>query len=519
MHPTLFHIPLVVAGAPVFGFGLLLAMWTLACVVFLIFLARKQGFNADTLTYIPMFALVGAAIWWVLPALCNDRGFPIRGYGMMILLGVLAGMALTIWRGRRVGLNSDRVLTLAFWLFLPGLIGARAFYVIEYWSSQYWPYYQQSGLMSLLGAVLNVAQGGLVVYGGFLGLVAGLLAYIKIYRIAILDVCDLIAPGMMIGLAWGRVGCMFFGCCFGDLCGIDALSVRFPWGSPVQIRQAERGQIFLHGLKVLGDPDDPPVIAEVEPGSAAEQQGLAAGQRIVEINGAVVERVSDAQAALLGAERLHLELKGKNNRTSLLSLDAPPSPAAAIYDQGKDQLTIGGLTIKDDESDSPIVAEVQRGSWADLAGHRPGERVIAVNGRPVRTVPALGSFLNEQHQSPSIAVKTAGIRPIAQWTIERPLPGSLPVYPTQIFDSINALLLCLLLLAVEPFIARKGATFAMLMTVYPVTRFLIERIRCDEAKTYFAGMTISQTISLLILAFAAGLWLYIFRRPRATTRV
>jgi phosphatidylglycerol---prolipoprotein diacylglyceryl transferase len=513
LHQTLFYIPLVIAGIPVFGFGLLLAIWTLACLAFLAWLARKQGFTADIWTYVPLLALVGAAIWWLLPVLCNDRGLPIRGYGMMMLLGVLAGTGMTLWRGRRLGFNADTILSLAFWLFVPGLIGARAFYVIEYWSSQYWPYYQQAGLPALLGAVLNVAQGGLVVYGGFLGLVAGLLSFMWKYRLSLLAICDLIAPGMMTGLFLGRLGCLLNGCCYGDLCAVDSLAVRFPWGSPVQVRQAERGQIYLHGLKIVGDPDDPPVVTEIEPGSEAELHDLAVGHRIAEINGVGIERVSDAQAALLGAQRLHVEIDRQNGRTFLWSLDAPPAPGDPIYRAELGKLWIDGMAVAGSDNDSPVVAEVQRGSWAALSGLQAGDRIISLNGRPARTYDELQTLLAEQHSEPWILIKTAGARTAVQWAMERSLPESLPVYPTQLYDSINALLLCLLLLAFEPFTRRRGALFALLMSVYPVTRFFIERIRTDEAKAYYAGMTISQTISLGILLCAAGLWFYVLRQP------
>ena len=79
-------------------------------------------------------------------------------------------------------------------MILPGIVGARAFYVTEYWSEQYWPVYVQNGLAALLGAVVNVANGGLVVYGAFLGGVAGLPLFRRKYRVPLLATADLIGP-------------------------------------------------------------------------------------------------------------------------------------------------------------------------------------------------------------------------------------------------------------------------------------------------------------------------------------
>ena len=70
----------------------------------------------------------------------------------MMLLAVVAGTLLAAWRARRVGLDPELIFSLAFWMLVPGIIGARAFYVIEYWP-EYWPYYTNpdGGLGPLAG--------------------------------------------------------------------------------------------------------------------------------------------------------------------------------------------------------------------------------------------------------------------------------------------------------------------------------------------------------------------------------
>ena len=75
------------------------------------------------------------------------------------------------------------------------------------------------------------------------------------------------------------------------------------------------------------------------------------------------------------------------------------------------------------------------------------------------------------------------------------------------------MILCLLLLVYDRFRRRDGALTALMMTIYPVTRFLIERIRTDEADIWGTGLHISQNISLGILAAAVCLWIYVLRRP------
>ena len=58
MRQTLFSIPYDVAGVPIFGFGVLLALWAVAGIVLLVWLVRRQGFNADTWSYVPLLAIV-----------------------------------------------------------------------------------------------------------------------------------------------------------------------------------------------------------------------------------------------------------------------------------------------------------------------------------------------------------------------------------------------------------------------------------------------------------------------------
>ena len=124
MLQTLFYVPNEIAGWPVFGFGLLLAAWTAACVAMLAWLVRKQGLVADTWGHVPLMVVMAAVIAWVLPVLCEPRGLPIRGYGMMILVAVVSGIALAAWRARRRGIDPEIIFSLAFWMILPGIVGA-----------------------------------------------------------------------------------------------------------------------------------------------------------------------------------------------------------------------------------------------------------------------------------------------------------------------------------------------------------------------------------------------------------
>ena len=55
--------------------------------------------------------------------------------------------------------------------------------------------------------------------------------------------------------------------------------------------------------------------------------------------------------------------------------------------------------------------------------------------------------------------------------------------------------------------------FALLITVHPLSRFLLEMIRSDEPGRFGTGLTIAQLMSIGILACGVALWIYIERQP------
>jgi phosphatidylglycerol---prolipoprotein diacylglyceryl transferase len=91
-------------------------------------------------------------------------------------------------------------------------------------------------------------------------------------------------------------------------------------------------------------------------------------------------------------------------------------------------------------------------------------------------------------------------------------PRSLPVHPKQLYAALAGLALLGLLSAYYPRRRRDGEVMALLMISYPVTRFLIEFFRGDEGGLY-AGLTISQYISIVLLACGLVAWHRLSRLP------
>lgn len=310
MRQTLFYIPREIGGVPTFGVGWLLAVWAIGTIAWLAWHLARRGFSAEVRANLPVLAIFGAVIALLLPRLCDEHGLPIRGYGMMLLLGVVSGVGLAAYRARRAGFDPEMIFSLAFWMCVAGIAGARLFYVVQYWHEYYRP---GMSIWQTAVAVANYTQGGLVVFGAAIGAGLALCAFVYKYRLPGWTLADLVAPSVMLGLAFGRLGCFLNGCCFGGVCE-RPWAVTFPWKSPPHLHQIEFGLVDEHGLKITGKPAAPAMITEIVAGSPAARAGLTAGRRIVDIliNGKRAEldgnrvpgdTVHEAQLALATASK------------------------------------------------------------------------------------------------------------------------------------------------------------------------------------------------------------------------
>ena len=152
----------------------------------------------------------------------------IFGFGLMLCLAFLFSIGLAHWRAKRARLDAEWIYDLAFGVMLGGIVGARAFYVWQYWGTD---------RIRGWGDVFRIWEGGLVFYGGMIGATIGGLIIALRRRMPILAMMDVVAPSVALGLALGRIGCFLNGCCYGDPCDLP-IAVQFPPGSPPWWHQA-----------------------------------------------------------------------------------------------------------------------------------------------------------------------------------------------------------------------------------------------------------------------------------------
>ncbi len=301
MRTTLFHIPAEIGRVPVFGFGWLLLLWIAFAVGLSLWLLRRPNGRSEAASYVPVFVVVAAVIAFLLPNLVEpvpggNPGLPIRGYGVMLMLATIAGVGLAAYRAWQVGIDPEVIYSLAFVMFLAGIVGARLFYVIEYWQEEFSP--EHTGYwLETVKAIFNVPKGGLVVYGSVIfGVPAGFW-FCRRRGLPVLAIGDIIAPSMVLGQALGRIGCFLNGCCFGAVCLTHDYAMSFPADSPPYIHQERYG--WDSGVWLEDDEKGGPIrVAYVAPGGAPDAAGLRAGDEIIRINGAAVSSLADARERL-----------------------------------------------------------------------------------------------------------------------------------------------------------------------------------------------------------------------------
>jgi phosphatidylglycerol:prolipoprotein diacylglycerol transferase len=220
------------------------------------------------------------------------------------------------------------------------------------------------------------------------------------------------------------------------------------------------------------------------------------------------------------------------------------------------------------EDPRPEVSVVEPGSTADLAGIKPGDRIVKVDGNPAIQVEVVGP--DDQVKAAVTAMKEKGGRtkPTANgktrvefdtlasyhsgkdealksapevqlepgdtleeaartWprgktklalSVERDgkvidLPAFIPqtvgVYPTQLYETVSMLLLMCLLLAYYPFRRHDGQLMVVLMIGYAVHRFINESLRIEPV--IGLGLTLSQWGSVVIFTGAVLMEAYLWR--------
>lgn len=249
MRSTLFTIPLdgridlgPLGSWPVFGMGLLLLLWTALGVWGMYRVARQTGLKDFPFSTLFVWAIIATVIF-ELPR--HIQAIPIFGYGTMLFLGFLFSAGVAARRLRNLGQDGEIAWDLAMWVFVAGILGARAFFVMQYPAKFFGPDMETGKartVIETLLALIKLPDGGLVFYGGMIGSAVAFYLFCKLRRLNPLALGDIVITSIFIGMTFGRIGCLFNGCCYGDLCDLS-WAVTFPHDSYPYVMEVKRGLI------------------------------------------------------------------------------------------------------------------------------------------------------------------------------------------------------------------------------------------------------------------------------------
>ena len=128
-------------------------------------------------------------------------GFRIAYYGIIIGLGMLAGIWMAQSDAKRRGQDPEIYLDFALYGIIFSIIGARLYYVVFQWDS-----YKDNLLQ-----VFNLRAGGLAIYGGVIAAIITLAAFTRIRKLSFFSMADSGVLGLITGQIIGRWG-NFFNC-------------------------------------------------------------------------------------------------------------------------------------------------------------------------------------------------------------------------------------------------------------------------------------------------------------------
>ncbi|MCY4600598.1 MAG: prolipoprotein diacylglyceryl transferase [Acidobacteria bacterium] len=147
------------------------------------------------------------------PLLFEVGPVSIYSYGLLLATAYLVGLWYASVRARKRGLDANRVTDLGIYIIISALVGAKLLLVVV----------EFDHLRRDPSEIWNLLRSAGVFYGGLLLAVAVAFWYMRRHRLPVWTTCDAFAPGIALGQAVGRIGCLMAGCCYGT-------PTDLPWG-------------------------------------------------------------------------------------------------------------------------------------------------------------------------------------------------------------------------------------------------------------------------------------------------
>lgn len=167
--------------------------------------------------------------------------WPIYSFGVFVALGCIAASWVAASQSKRLRIDRDMTLEACVWVVAFGVLGARLGFVTQ----------NLGWYLEHPDQILNMRAGGMSWHGGLVGIVVGAWIPTRRMGIRLLDFLDLAAPGILLGLGIGRIGCFLNGCCYGKICDSWFSIVTPTEADPVHLYARYPTQLLEMGLAFI----------------------------------------------------------------------------------------------------------------------------------------------------------------------------------------------------------------------------------------------------------------------------
>lgn len=146
------------------------------------------------------------------PVILQIGHFMLNWYSLFVILAIIAAVGVSLKESQRKGLSTETIYSLAPWVLIGGVIGARLFHVIDKWE-----YYAANPFQ-----MFALWQGGLAIWGALAGGGVAALLFARLNRITFGRLADTLVPGLLVAQIIGRFACIIDGDAVGS-------ATSLPW--------------------------------------------------------------------------------------------------------------------------------------------------------------------------------------------------------------------------------------------------------------------------------------------------
>ena len=142
------------------------------------------------------------------PKLLEFGPIAIHTYGLLLAIAFISGIWITARNARKEGISADSVWNLGLVVVFSALVGSKILLLI----SDFDYYFQNPQAIFSLETLRSMG----VYYGGLLLALGAAVGYMLKRHLPAWTMADCAAPGIALGQAIGRLGCLAAGCCYGS---------------------------------------------------------------------------------------------------------------------------------------------------------------------------------------------------------------------------------------------------------------------------------------------------------------